>query len=92
MYTYVCTHTHTYISSIVFINSFSHMYIFSNKVVCIINMVVIKKQSNSTNKNYRREKIYYVSLNYGNSITQYKRSIIVDIKKRHILKTASAGP
>ena len=43
-------------------------------------MVVINKQLNSTDKNYRREKNFYVSINYINPITQYKKSIISIIR------------
>ena len=52
-----------------------------------MNLVIINKQLNSANKNYLREKNYNVSINYHNSITQHKKSIIADIKKRHTLKT-----
>ena len=48
----------------------------------MIDMVIINKQFNSTSKNYRGKKHYYVSVNYHDPITQYKKSIvIVDIKK-----------
>ena len=48
----------------------------------MIDMVIINKQFNSTSKNYCGKKHYYISVNYHDPITQYKKSIvIVDIKK-----------
>ena len=48
----------------------------------MIDMVIINKQFNSTSKNYRGKKHYYISVNYHDPITQYKKSIVIlDIKK-----------
>ena len=54
-------------------------------------VIIINKQLNSTDKNYHREKNYYISINYLNPITQYKKFIIVDINKRHTLKATLEG-
>ena len=41
-----------------YIYIYIHQHTFSHKTANILNMVIIKKQLNSTNKNYRREKNY----------------------------------
>ena len=52
-------------------------------------MFKINKQLNSTNESYRREKNYYVSINYRTPMTQYKKSVIVHIKKTFIKNNIS---